>query len=657
VSSAGESSLSATAPSGSAGPGAAIDHPPLPWLDGGCALLDADRRISAIEPRFAQWLKEQPEILAGKEFPGVLARCCAAAGDSVAQLLKQAAPFAETSLPCDETRAHWLRAAVSRHPGGWTVHCRSVLPPSAELAEAGWRDELASQAPREELFLRLQKAEAQLENLAFRWPGVIFTQRPDFTFQFVGPHIADLTGIPAPEWQRPARSFWPLVHEADAEEMQKHVRRCAQVSGTLTTTFRLRHAVTGKIAHILEHRQAVRTRSGLLLSYEGVWLDITRQTIAERRLSAAAWKETLAMLTMGLAHDFNNILAGITALSETFLAQMEPDHAFAEGLTLIRNNSRHASQLVHRIMSLHRARTGEHNYHNLNEIVTEFAELVEKILPRRIRVVKELSAEALPVYADAVELRQMVLNFALNSADAMPDRGQFTVRTSRHTEWKAPENFVGIAPRLPCICLEVEDTGCGIPPRHIPVLFDPFFTTKPVNKGSGLGLYNARHCAEKHHGGISVTSAEGRGTTFRVWMPEADFTEAERAQAGPAPRRSLLLQGEHGLLLDSTAEFLRTNGYYVVKASVEDGRDLLSAEENSFAAVLYVTHPQNAGLPEVIRAVRQKHPEVKIVLQITGETADELDSELMHCGHLTITNAMSEAGILESLNALLRDGT
>ncbi len=629
----------------------------MPWLDGGCALLDLNRRISAMEPRLVQWLNEQPDVLVGKEFTEVLARRCPSAGDPVARAIEQAAPFAEVALPWDEARGHWLRATISRHEAGWAVQCRSILPPSPELAESGWQEELSNQAPREELFLRLQKAEAQLENLALRWPGVIFTQRPDFTFQFVGPHIADLTGIPASEWQRPAKSFWVLVHEADVEEMQKHVRRCAQVSGTLTTTFRLRHAVTGKIAHILEHRQAVRTRSGLLLSYEGVWLDITRQTIAERRLSAAAWKETLAMLTMGLAHDFNNILAGITALSETFLAQVEPDHAFTEGLTLIRNNSRHASQLVHRIMSLHRAKTGERNYHNLNEIVTEFAELVEKILPRRIRVVKEFSAESLPVYADAVELRQMVLNFALNSADAMPDRGQFTVRTSRRTEWAAPENFVGIVPRMPCICLEVEDTGCGIPARHIPVLFDPFFTTKPVNKGSGLGLYNARHCAEKHHGGISVCSVEGYGTIFRVWIPEADFTEAERAQTDAAPRRSLLLLGEAGLLIDSTAEFLRTNGYYVVKAGAEDGRDLLSAEENSFAAVLYLTHAQNSGLPEAIRAVRQKHPEIKIILQITGETADELDSELMHCGHLTITNEMSEAGILEGLNSLLRTGS
>jgi signal transduction histidine kinase len=84
---------------------------------------------------------------------------------------------------------------------------------------------------------------------------------------------------------------------------------------------------------------------------------------------------------------------------------------------------------------------------------------------------------------------------------------------------------------LPATCLSIRDNGRGIKPRHLPSLFDPFFTTKQSNKGSGLGLYNARLFVEKCRGAISVDSAEGAGSTFHLWLPQADFTEAE-AEAG-----------------------------------------------------------------------------------------------------------------------------
>ena len=280
----------------------------------------------------------------------------------------------------------------------------------------------------------------------------------------------------------------------------------------------------------------------LLLGYEVVWLDVTRQTIAEKRLSTAAWKETLAVLTLGMAHDFTNIIAGIHSLSESFLARMDGRHPFHEGLSLVKKNSLQASQLVKRMVNLHLGQTGERNYHNLNDIVGDLVELVTKILPRRIQLAADLSLLQLPAYLDVVEFRQVVINLLLNAADAMPRGGRLTLRTSRHEELPALENMKGMAPRLPCICLAIEDTGCGIKPRHLASIFDPFFTTKA--KGSGLGLYNARLAIEKLQGAISVVSKEGAGASFQIWLPEADFSESRawkrprRASAKPAATSS-----------------------------------------------------------------------------------------------------------------------
>jgi signal transduction histidine kinase len=85
----------------------------------------------------------------------------------------------------------------------------------------------------------------------------------------------------------------------------------------------------------------------------------------------------------------------------------------------------------------------------------------------------------------------------------------------------------------------VHDSGSGIKPRHQASIFDPFFTTKAANKGSGLGLYNARLFVEKHHGGISVETQEGIGTVFHLWLPQADFTEVDpsRTSSDTKPAR------------------------------------------------------------------------------------------------------------------------
>lgn len=622
-----------------------------PWLDHGTAELDQQGQIIEMDHGLAVWLNmcgagdaESLTSLLAKAFPG--------ADRALQDLFSRGRKFDAVEVGHEVEQGRWLRLEITRHAAGAVIRIESILPPGQELSESGWRTEFDCASSRD-WFLRLVKAESQLANVARRLPGVIFTQTPDLSFRYISPQVERMTGIAPTDWIRSSGPFWDLIHEADVQDMQQHIKRAAESGELLPLTFRVRHAKTGKILYLLEHRQAQRSGNGLVLSYEGVWLDITRQTIAEKRLSMAAWKETLAMLTMGLAHDFNNILAGISALSESFLTQVENNPALTEGLELIRQNSRHAGQLVQRMISLHRSKTGERNYHDFNGIVTEFADLTEKIIPRRIIVRRELIKDSLPVYADAVELRQMMLNFTLNAADAMPDRGQLVIRTSRHETWENPGGFTGHVPRLPCLCLEIADTGSGIPARHIPLLFDPFFTTKPVNKGSGLGLYNAKLCVEKHMGGISVESTEGSGTTFRVWLPQADFTEAERIET-QQPRRNVLVLGQPGPLLDSSTEFLRSAGYYVLRSfTMEQAKELLAAEENAFCCLVILADPRDSSVTPTVGLLRKAYPDLKIILQITAQTADELDSELMTCGHMAITPEMSEAEILKRLEQLL----
>ena len=490
-----------------------------------------------------------------------------------------------------------------------------------------------------------------------RWPGVIFSQRPDLSFQFVSARIEEWTGIRVAEWQRDSKQFRQVIHEGDWGEWQQHLKRSvAAVAGT-SATFRIRHAHTGRVTYVQEHREALLSRSGLLLGYEGIWVDVSRQAVAERRLSSAAWMETLAVLTAGLAHDFNNVIAGVQSLSEAFQAQLPKEHPFQEGLALIKGNTHNAIQIVRRILSLHQGKAGERAYHDLNELVKELIELVRKTVPRRIEITVELATNPLPVYVDPVELRQVFVNLALNAVEAMPERGKLTLQTARYAQTPSVPHAQGTLPSGPAVCLRVEDSGAGISARHLETIFDPFFTTKPGNKGSGLGLYNARLFVEKHRGAISVDSAEHRGTTFCVWLPEADFAEADQerqSRPGPGARRTLLLAGPPGKCVDDTASALRQRGHYVVTAgSAEDARQLLSSPDYEFSGVLALATSPSAAPESLFRYIRSQKLRVKTILQIVGCNPDEFSTRLLDHADLVLAPDTSAPEMLAKVSAAL----
>jgi hypothetical protein len=219
----------------------------------------------------------------------------------------------------------------------------------------------------------------------------------------------------------------------------------------------------------------------------------------------------------------------------------------------------------------------------------------------------------------------------------------------------ALENVKGTLPRLPSICLTIEDSGTGIKQRHLASIFDPFFTTK--SKGSGLGLYNARIAMEKHQGAISVTSKEGAGTSFQLWLPEADFSESARVEAeakrSRLARRSLLLIGQAGEVLDKTAELLRSHNYHVVVAASADNLgEFLQSSDYQFAGVLLLAGPNDPTLNSLPGELRQQKKDLKVVLKLTGCSQDDVDGQLLKGTDLLLNSDLSDADMLRKLKSL-----
>jgi PAS domain S-box-containing protein len=601
------------------------------WLSGGMVVVDGEGKITSVSDPLAVWLGATPGELQGQSFVGLIGQSHPEWMAPLNDLLRRTVLFDRMDLAVREgRRTEGLHIEMCCHGELRFLHLDSVLPPVGDLNDAfpegSWR-----RMATHKVFHRLLRVEAQLDNLARHWPGIIFSQRPDFSFAFISPKIEELTGVSVPEWQRQSRFFWQVVHESDTETLQKRLARLGDSPEGVTNTYRIRHIRTGRVTYLWEYRQAVRSSNGLLLGYEGIWLDITRQTLAERRLLSLSWKENLSTLTMGLAHDFCNIMTGIVSLSETFEIEFAENEAARAGLSLIRTTAGQASELTRRIRQLHQGSPGEKCYHDLNEIITNIVGVLQKVLARRVKILMELEPSQLPVYLDAIELQQVVVNLALNAADAMPNGGSLTIRTATVAEAPKREHFHGSLPRGRAFRLSVSDTGVGISKKHLNSIFDPYFTTKPIGKGSGLGLYNARLFAENHGAAISVESCEQVGTTFDLWFPQADFTEADSAlKTTPSARHTLLVFGHEGEINDRMVETLQKNGFYAVGAATPtNALEMLHSPDYSFDGVLMLCREDQADHVALLQRVRSEKLPVKMFLSFIGRNQDEVEASLL----------------------------
>jgi len=624
------------------------------WMEGCWALLDErECLIEASEPLLT-WLNTTAEASSAKPFWPLLWARFPHWEKPLAALRRDGSVFSGIQL-ADSTGnnpAQWYRLETARVDGKFVL--RIHLMPSAQSAETKVAAQSSSRLTGAELPESRKEVESNLEMISRHWPGLAFVQNPDLVFETVGDRIGEWTGVAPAKWKQGTERFFDAVHEDDIVEFQRHLARVQQCADGCHHTFRVRHFLTGRITLVLEHRRALLKGDGTLARYEGVWLDVARQTIAEKRLASAAWMETLAVLTAGLVHDFSNVIAGVGALSESFRTQLPADHPFQESLKLIKKNTHNAILLVRRILSLHQGKIGQRAYHDLNETVREMTDLVRKTIPGRITLQTELAEGSLAVFADLVMLRQAFVHLVLNAAEAMPGHGNLTIRTARH---QTPPNVMprhGVIPTGPCIELSVHDGGAGIPQGQLATIFDPFYATQTGNK-TGSGFYGTRLFAEKHDGGISVESHEITGTTFYLWLPEATFTESDHPASKSRIRRTILLLGDAGDYFEQVASALRqqSNSYVVTASTQAEARELLSAPEYDISAVLAVASGPETAPGLLMQAIRAQKSRVKTILKIVGGNQVEIAVQTLDLADLVIAAEESVPEMLAKVKTLL----
>jgi two-component system cell cycle sensor histidine kinase/response regulator CckA len=245
----------------------------------------------------------------------------------------------------------------------------------------------------------------------------------------------------------------------------------------------------------------------------------------EKRLLTGAWKESLSCVTLGFAHDLNNVLTGILGLTEVLLLDARLGEPAHENLAQIKRCTQQAAKLIERLAALHQAKLERRDFHDLNVLVTQSLEFLRKAVPKRIEFATELSTTALPVFVDAVDFQHAFSSLIFNATDATPRQAQVIVRTSREDGIPQLKNYAGVSPRLPAACLTMQDDGVGLPAELMRALFEP--VARSDSKPLGLGLFQVRRFVERHGGAVELEASGTTGTKARIFLPMADFTEAE----------------------------------------------------------------------------------------------------------------------------------
>lgn len=346
--------------------------------------------------------------------------------------------------------------------------------------------------------------------------------------------------------------------------------------------------------------------------------DITERKSMQVMLAQTRRLEAIGQLAGGVAHDFNNILTGISGYAEMLALQLSEQPKLQSSAIRIQQACRRAAELTRQLLSFARKGKVISSPIDCHATLDTVLGLLERTLDKNIALRRRYDAGSSVIVGDPAQLENVFLNLGINGADAMPGGGRL-VFTTENVEFSAPFlcEFGETLDPGHYLCVGVEDTGHGIPPESLQLIFEPFYTTKEAGKGTGLGLAAVYGAMKEHGGGIRLSSEVGKGTIFKLYFPVEEgavLTDLEQVSHGSG-RETLLIIDDEQLILTSANGLLTELGYTVLLArSGERGLVVYERYRDAIDLVLLdMIMPEMDGA-ECSRRLKKINPEVKIVI-------------------------------------------
>ncbi len=249
-----------------------------------------------------------------------------------------------------------------------------------------------------------------------------------------------------------------------------------------------------------------------------VCTDVTERKRLETRFLRAQRVESIGIFASGIAHDVSNTLAPILVGVEVLKRKLV-DTQSQRLLKAIESSAKHGSEMVYQVLSFVKGVEGKHTKLNSLKIVKDMTDLLDQIVSNNVTVHTHISDSLSVVVGDRTQIHQVLINLCTNACDAMPKGGELTFSAENVLVSKEMVEEHADAVEGLYVALSVSDTGVGIPAIEIHKIFEPFYTTKEIGKGTGLGLSICLGIVKGHKGFMTVESVEGKGSTFKMFLP------------------------------------------------------------------------------------------------------------------------------------------
>jgi two-component system cell cycle sensor histidine kinase/response regulator CckA len=383
-------------------------------------------------------------------------------------------------------------------------------------------------------------------------------------------------------------------------------------------------------------------------------LETTAQRELETKVTQTQKMELVGQLAGGIAHDFNNVLSAIMMATDFLLNAHKPTDPSFQDIMQIKQNANRAASLVRHLLAFSRKQTMRPQVLDLGEVLSDLNMLLRRLIGEKVTLQVVHGRDLWPVRVDISQFEQVIVNLAVNARDAMPGGGKLELRTTNVTAKDCERFHAKGMPAADYVLVEVSDSGTGIPGAIVDKIFEPFFSTKEVGKGTGLGLSTVYGIIKQTGGFVYVDSVEGKGTTFRIFLPRHIASAQDTAPEHPAEAQvsSLIgelaaaaevkapanadLTGEGTILLVEDEEGLRalnargltSRGYTVLEAgNGVEAIDVLEKIDGRVDLVVSdVVMPEMDG-PTLLRELRSRDPSLKIIF-VSGYAEDAFQKHL-----------------------------
>jgi signal transduction histidine kinase/ActR/RegA family two-component response regulator len=368
--------------------------------------------------------------------------------------------------------------------------------------------------------------------------------------------------------------------------------------------------------------------------------------------------EAVGVLAAGIAHDFNNILQIISSFTQILLHKSAENDPAIRLLRTIEKAIARGSQLTQQMLLFSKKVESRLEDVDMNAEIIDVCEMLERTIPKNIRVEHHLCKDLKGVRGDASQLQQILMNLALNARDAMPDGGRMVfesenVRIDEGFRLKHPQIHLGEHAMI-----SISDTGMGMDSETMKRMYDAFFTTKEIGKGTGLGLAIVYAVVNSHHGGISCYSELRKGTIFHVYLPV--YTSSDnRAEKPPnmvcgirGGSESILVVDDEPDICQVTKEILERYGYRVTVAENGERALELYARARADLVILDLNMPGKGG-HRCLELLRRLDPGAKVIIA-SGFSAQLIPAETIQLGISAIFNKpFLEEDLLRKIRVVL----